>query len=568
MHKHITQIGNPYTAKAGAHPVLTTGYNSKGWLESLTDQVGTTTNFPIYNNRGQLRKKIDSLLKDTIFEYDDAGRLWYIIDRNNNTIDYSYTSTDKIDTITYPDASTVRFTYNQHDSLTGMQDSVGSTSYGYDFAHRLTSQTDANGFAIGYGYDAAGNVTSITYPGSKTVTYTYDALNRLKTVKIDWLSPKPIATYNYDDAGRLISLTNFNSTVTYYGYDNANRLTALENKKSDNTTILASYSFTLDANGNRTGVVQNEPLTLTPSADTVSYTYNAKKNRLMTANTTNFNYDNEGQLSSGYSSTYSFDYEHRLKTIGSNIQFYYDGGGNRLKAIRSGVETRYIYDAGGNLLAEADGSNNIIRYYIHGLGLMAMVTPANAVYTYHYNAVGSTIAMTDSTQAIVNKYVYDPFGNILNQTEAVTQPFKFVGQHGVMTEPNGFYYMRARYYDPNVGRFISEDPIGFEGGINLYAYASNNPILLIDPEGLEERIIGTRGGQPMVYNTDTRQYTLGYPRPTTDSSRAREILKVIGENAGDFLIDKALGKGFLRPIEKFIILPLSPQPAEASCSNR
>ncbi len=113
-------LGNPQTAKAGAHPAVTTAYNSKGWLTSLTDQVGTTTNFPLYNNRGQLKKKTDPLLKDTIFEYDNAGRLDYVINRNNNTIDYSYTSTDKIDTITYPDASTVRFTYNQHDSLTGM----------------------------------------------------------------------------------------------------------------------------------------------------------------------------------------------------------------------------------------------------------------------------------------------------------------------------------------------------------------------------------------------------------------------------------------------------------------
>jgi RHS repeat-associated protein len=117
-----------------------------------------------------------------------------------------------------------------------------------------------------------------------------------------------------------------------------------------------------------------------------------------------------------------------------------------------------------------------------------MVTPAGDVYTYHFNAVGSTIAMTDSGQTVVNKYSYDPFGNVAaNSVENVPQPFKFVGQYGVMTEPNGFYYMRARYYDPEVGRFISEDPIGFEGGdVNLYVYASNNPILLIDPSGLIE----------------------------------------------------------------------------------
>ncbi len=113
-----------------------------------------------------------------------------------------------------------------------------------------------------------------------------------------------------------------------------------------------------------------------------------------------------------------------------------------------------------------------------------MVTPTNQVYCYHFNRVGSTIAITDQSQNMVNQYAYDPFGNILNQTEAIPQPFKFVGQHGVMTEPNGFYYMRARYYDPYVGRFISEDPIGFEGGdVNLYAYVGNNPLNLVDPIG-------------------------------------------------------------------------------------
>lgn len=101
-----------------------------------------------------------------------------------------------------------------------------------------------------------------------------------------------------------------------------------------------------------------------------------------------------------------------------------------------------------------------------------MVDSSNQAYCYHFNAVGSTIAMTDQTQTAINKYGYDPFGKIVNQVETLSPPFKFVGQHGVMIEPKGFYYIRARYYDPWVGRSVSEDHIGFEG--HFLCHETNN----------------------------------------------------------------------------------------------
>jgi RHS repeat-associated protein len=224
--------------------------------------------------------------------------------------------------------------------------------------------------------------------------------------------------------------------------------------------------------------------------DLIDCSFNTKRNRLTSAGSNSFGYDDEGQLASGYSTSYTFDDAHRLTAVGSAYQFTYDGAGNRIRAVRSGVTTKYIYDATGNLLAEADGNNVIQRYYIHGAGLLAVVTSANQLYCYHYDATGHTVALTDASKAIVNKYAYTPFGTMSSNTvETIQQPFRFVGQFGVMSEPGGFYYMRARYYDSNVGRFISEDPVGFDGGdVNLFAYVGNNPVMGVDPTGLEIRV--------------------------------------------------------------------------------
>ena len=125
--------------------------------------------------------------------------------------------------------------------------------------------------------------------------------------------------------------------------------------------------------------------------------------------------------------TYTFDYEHRLKSIQQSAfsgQYFYDGKGNRLKAVRNGVTTKYVYDAGGNLIAEADSSNNIIEFYIYGGGsLLAMVTPADQTYSYHFNAIGSTVAMTDQNQNVVNKYAYDSFGNVIKKLNSSLSRF-------------------------------------------------------------------------------------------------------------------------------------------------
>ncbi len=446
-------------------------------LTSLTDAAGSTTNFA-YELRGLLTSITDPLQKITSLTYDVNGRAKSGTDRNGTTLAYAYTPAGMLASITYPDSSQTTNIYDSLDRLTQLNDSIGTSSFNYDADGRITSFTDADGFTLSYGYDAAGNITQITYPDGSPVTYAYDAANRLTTVT-DWLGVQ--ATYAYDQDGRPAGFTHFNGIITTYTYDAASRLTGIANS-------VASYQFTLDGDGNRVNSSQTEPLTPAYSLGSTVYGYNAQQNRLISAGALSYTYDNEGQLANAGGTGLTFDYNHRLTGIGSDTQFSYDGRGSRLIATRAGVTTHYIYDPWGNLVADVD-SNGVTHKYIYGKGLLAVATPS-ARYCYHFNGTGSTVAITDMTQAVVNSYAYDPFGQILGQQETVPQPFKYVGQYGVMAEPNGLYYMRARYYDPSVGRFISEDPLGFGGGdVNLSAYVRNNPVNRIDPNGLNPALL-------------------------------------------------------------------------------
>jgi RHS repeat-associated protein len=370
--------------------------------------------------------------------------------------------------------------YRRRGQVASLTDSLGNTHYGRDELYRVTSVTDPHGFTVSFDYDEANNVTKITYPGNKEVIYTYDALNRLKTVT-NWLDQT--ATYQYDDAGRLTSLTHFNGIQTTYNYDNANRLTFLEHKNPVTNSIIARYTYVLDGNGNRTSVEMIAPLM--PAIETVNelYTYNPEKNRLLDVGGTALTYDDEGQLQSKGMVSHNFDFEHRLISAGTSV-YAYDGVGTRLRALNVTIETRYIYDLAGNLLAEANSNNDIIRYYVHGLGLLAMITPVDETFSYHFDGTGNTVAITDQAKQVQNTYAYTPFG-MITKDESFHQPFTFSGEYGVLEEPSGLYYMRARYYDPQIGRFISEDPIRFAGGdVNLYAYVGNNPVNFADPYGL------------------------------------------------------------------------------------
>jgi RHS repeat-associated protein len=198
-----------------------------------------------------------------------------------------------------------------------------------------------------------------------------------------------------------------------------------------------------------------------------------------------------------------------VAATGRTIQYVYNGLGQRVGKIDNGVQTNYLIDPNGLLpqvLAETDTSNNLISFYVYdGAGLVAKITPGNQYYFYHYDGLDSTIAITDNTGQVVNTYCYSPEG-LVGAQETIPNPFQYVGRFGVMAEGNGLYFMRARYYDPEVGRFINKDPIGYAEGMNLFAYVANDLVNFIDPEGLSYLVFKKQAG---TYEGTVTLYTSG-----------------------------------------------------------
>lgn len=392
----------------------------------------------------------------------------------------------------YPDSSSVTFAYDANGNRTSMVDNLGTSGYSYDVLNRMTSYANPFGKTILYGYDANGNRTSLTYPDGKKVSYTYDAMNRLATVT-DWLTTEAI--YTYDAVGNLVQTLNPNNTKATYTYDVAERLTEFLNTKS-NSSVISSYSYTLDAIGNHASVTKDEPLAPILASQNIAYTYDAE-NRLTAAGDRSYTYDANGNLTGKGSYTFSYDYENRLSQSnigGTATQYDYDGLGNRLGKTVGGANTRYVLDINGtlsNVLAETDGTAAITVYYIYGLGLISKVLPDDTACYYHYDSRGSTVALTDPSQETTDAYAYDSFGSSANSTGTIQNPFKYVGRYGVMEEGNGLNYIRARYYSPEIGRFITKDPkTGNDRdgqSLNRYVYALNNPVILIDISGFSAR---------------------------------------------------------------------------------
>ena len=495
-----------------------TAYDAAGQVVTQTNGDAEPTTYA-RNHLEQITSVTDPLNRETIKTYDAAGNLQTVVDPEGRTTTYSYDPANRLTGVTYSDGTTppVTYKYDADGDRTNMTDGTGTTTHTYDQLDRLTAVTNGAGSTVSYAYDLANNETAITYPNGQTVTRSFDADERLQTVA-DWAGNT--TTFAYDPDSNLASTTFPASTgeADQYAYDGDGEMSGVTMLGSQGTNTLASISYTRDqdeqvltetstglAGGNHQySYDARKRLTEDGSA---SYGYDAAGNPT-TIHGTQATYDAAGELqgvagttftsdalgdrvsattSSGATTTYTYDQAGRLTTVagtgGSATQdaYSYDGTGLRQQRVPAdGGAQNYTWDPTAAFpLLLGDGAES----YLYGPGdLPVEQIDANGTPVYlHRDQLGSTRLLTDSTGTIVGSATYTATGQIAAQSGTATSAIGWAGQY--RDSDTGLVYMRARYYDPTTGQFISQDPSVMQTQMP-YAYAADDPTNLTDPTGL------------------------------------------------------------------------------------
>jgi len=468
-------------------------YDGDWNMKTMTDERGNTTSFYFDNGRpaGITGPKTEDsgYANRLTTTWDKAGRLKNWINSRFGGVTFTYTADGQIEAKRnyYPDALIASFSYDNAGNMVQMNDSWGSTYFGYDDARRNSFIYYPDTRSVTFSYASIGKLKALFYPTGVAATYTYDKRNRVKSMSFGGQT----ITFIYDGVGNLLSESRSNGTTSTYSYDARNHVTGISHAKGG--TVFSQAVFIRDNMGNITSESGFQPIDPAISPATATAVYNAG-NQIATWNSDVYTYDWDGNLT-GIIGTrtwgVTYDSENRISTItrnGVTTSYTYNGRGQRVKADTGTQATLYHYDSLGRLLFQTDGANQITAsfYYIGGR-LVALSTPGD-YYFYHYDKTGSTIALTDTKGNIATAYAYLPFGENTRvpSNGSVANPFTYVGAFGVMDDGGGIYHMSTRSFDAVSGRFMQRDPAGFIGGTNLYSYAANNPLLRVDPSGFDD----------------------------------------------------------------------------------
>ncbi len=507
------------TVTDSANKVTQYSYDTESNFTSITDANNHTTYFT-YDASGRVTQTtFPSTLVET-YGYDPVGNLTSKTDRKGQTIQYVYDSLYRMTSKNYPDSTSANFVFDLVGKIQQVTDPTGTYGFAYDNMGRVIGTTTQYSFLPGhnfqnsYGYDAASNRTSLTAPDGSTNSYNYDGLNRLSTLTNSLTGQ---FGFGYDALSRRTQLTRPNGVSTDYSYDSLSHLLSVLHQAGSTTLDGAGYGY--DYAGNRTSntnylneITSNygydaiyELLNVTQGgSNTESYSYDAVGNRLNSlgisqysynasnelASTSNgsYSYDNNGNtLTDPSGKSYTWDFENRLVSAGvpgtGTVSFKYDPLGRRIYKSSPNFTGIFAYD-GGNLIETTNSSGTLVARYTQTENIdepLAEIRSGGSSY-YEADGLGSITSLSNATGSVANTYTYDSFGNVTNFTGTLSNPFRYAGRES--DSETGLYYNRARYFNPSAGRFMSEDPIKFMGGINFYAYVGNSPLNWVDPQGL------------------------------------------------------------------------------------